>query len=88
MKREEAKRRIFETKGKIFSVKFTKKDGSVRDMQCRRGVSKGVKGEGLKYDPEKYNLIPVYDMANDGFRMINADTIQELKIKGETFKIK
>jgi hypothetical protein len=57
-------------------------------MQCRRGVSKGVTGEGLKYDPNKYNLIPVYDMANDGFRMINADTIQELKIKGETFKIK
>lgn len=88
MKREEAKRRIFETKGKIFSVKFTKKDGSVRDMQCRRGVSKGVKGEGLKYDPDKYNLIPVYDMAVRDYRMINADTIQELKIKGETFKIK
>ncbi len=88
MKREEAKRRIFETKGKIFSVKFTKKDGSIRDMQCRRGVSKGVKGEGLKYDPDKYNLIPVYDMAVRDYRMINADTIQELKIKGETFKIK
>jgi len=88
IKREEAKKMIFETKGRIFSVKFTKKDGSERSMNCRRGVSKGVTGEGMKYDPEKYNLIPVFDMANDGFRMINASTISEVTIQGKTHKVK
>lgn len=88
MKREEAKRKIFETKGKIFGVKFTKKNGEERTMRCRRGVSKGVKGEGLAYDPDKFNLIPVYDMANDGFRMINASTISEVTISGTKHTVK
>jgi hypothetical protein len=88
IKRTEAKRMIFETKGKIFGVKFTKKNGEERTMQCRRGVSKGVKGEGLKYNPEKFNLIPVFDMSNDGFRMINADTISEVKIGGTRYTVK
>lgn len=79
---------IHETKGKIFGVKFTKKDGSLRVMQCRRGVSKGVKGEGLKYNPEDYNLINVFDMANDGHRMINASTITELTIGGTKHTVK
>jgi len=88
MKREEAKKRIFESRGKIFGVKFTKKDGSERTMNCRRNVSKGVKGVGLAYDPEKFNLIPVFDMSNDGFRMINADTINEITIGGERHTVK
>lgn len=88
MTREEAKKMIYETKGKIFGVQFTKKDGSNRSMQCRRGVSKGVKGVGLAYDPDKFNLINVFDMTNDGHRMINADTISEITIGGARHAVK
>jgi len=84
---ETAKEMIYNTKGKIFSVNFIKKDGSVRKMNCRRNVKKGVTGAGMAYDPKAYNLIPVFDMANEGFRMINASTIQELKVEGKTYKI-
>ena len=80
MTREEAKKAIYETKGLIFNVKFVKKDGTLRSMTCRREVKKGVKGVGMAYNPEDFNLIPVYDLKSEGFRMINASTIQELTI--------
>lgn len=81
MTREEAKQAIFNTNGKIFNVKFVKKDGTLRSMTCRREVKKGVTGVGMKYDPAKYNLITVYDMQK-GFRMVNASTIKEVTING------
>jgi hypothetical protein len=85
--REQAKEIIFNTKGKIFSVQFIKKDGSIRDMNARRHVKKGVTGVGMSYDPAEYNLIPCFDMANDGFRMINASTIQKLKVDGTEYSV-
>jgi len=84
--KEEAKEMIFKTEGKIFGVSFIKKDGTFRAMNCRRGVKKGVKGVGMGYDPAKFNLIPVYDM-NNGFRMINASTIQDITIKGDKYEV-
>lgn len=67
----------------IFSVKFTKKDGTVRTMVARLNVKKGVKGTGMAYDPIEKGLLPVFDMEKKGFRMINLNTVLELKIKGE-----
>jgi len=78
---------IFESNGKTFGVSFIKKDGTIRVMNARKGVKKGVVGVGLKYDPKTYNLIPVFDMVNDGFRMINATTIQSLNIAGNKFEV-
>ena len=48
--------------GKIFSVTFTKKDGSSRAMNCRTGVKKHLTGGMLKYDPISRGLLPVYDL--------------------------
>jgi hypothetical protein len=56
-------------------------------MNCRGRVLKGLTGGELKFDPEEHRLISVYDMQNNGYRMINADTIQEVTIHGETFKV-
>ena len=67
----------------IFSVEFTKKDGSIRNMTARLNVKKGVKGTGMAYNPIEKGLLPVYDMANNGFRMINLNTVTKLQIKGE-----
>lgn len=68
---------IKSTKGKIFSATFIKKDGSVRRMNARLGVSKGVKGTGMKYDPVKKGLITVFDLKKNAHRMINLKTLQE-----------
>lgn len=73
--------------GKIFTVRFIKKDGSLRTMNCRRGVTKGVKGVGLRFDPLQKLLLPVFDMQKNEFRMINLDTLQSMKIGGEEFKV-
>ena len=67
----------------IFSVKFLKKDGSVRKMVARLNVKKGVNGKGMAYNPIEKGLLPVFDMEKQGFRMINLKTILDLKIKGE-----
>jgi hypothetical protein len=69
--------------GKIFTVTFVKKDGSVREMNARLGVKKGVKGVGMSYDPIERGLLPVYDMQKDGFRMINCKTIKKIVHRGE-----
>jgi len=67
----------------IFSVKFTKKDGSERTMVARLNVKKGVNGKGMAYNPIEKGLLPVYDMQKKGFRMINLNTVTELTIKGK-----
>ena len=64
---------------KIFTVTFIKKDNSIRIMNARRGVKKGVKGVGLAYNPTEKDLITVFDMQKEAFRMINAKTILEIK---------
>ena len=76
-------KRIQQTDGQIFSARFVKKDGTVRDMVCRLGVKKGVTGVGMAYNPFDRNLVPVYDMQKGEFRMINMNTIQFLKMGGE-----
>jgi hypothetical protein len=86
--------------GSIFTVKFIKRgDGSLRTMNCRKGVSKGVTGKGMAYDPSKKNLVPVYDMQKakelkktdspeKAFRMISIEGIREMTIKGQTYIVR
>jgi ABC-type transporter MlaC component len=76
-----------QTNGKTFSAIFTKKDGSERHMNCRTGVSKGVKGVGLSYDAASKGLFKVYDMQSKGFRMININTIKALQINKEFYVV-
>ena len=78
--KETTKELIFDTKGKFFTVKFIKKDGSERVMNARLGVKKYLKGGTLAYDPAEFNYITVYDMGAKGYRMVNANTIKNLKI--------
>jgi hypothetical protein len=73
---------------KIFTVTFTKKDGSVRIMNARRGVSKGVKGVGMSYNPAQKGLVVVFDMQKQAFRMINANTIHEIKAEKKIYIFK
>jgi hypothetical protein len=78
--KETAKQLIFDTKGKFFTVTFIKLDGSERVMNARLGVKKYLKGGELRYNPADFNYITVYDMGSKGYRTVNANTIQKLKI--------
>lgn len=71
--------------GQIFTVRFVKKDGTERMMNCRRSVNKNQAGGELKYDPAQHGLIPVYDMQLGAYRMINPSTTTEIKTNGKIF---
>mgnify|MGYP003631937911 CR=1 FL=1 len=72
--------------GKIFSATFEKKDGTLRTINCRRAVKKGVKGIGMSFDPMSKGLMVVYDMHKQKFRMINLNKLIEAKANGITIK--
>lgn len=77
--------------GKIFYVEFFKRStGEIRKMRCRRGVTKHLKGGKLAYDPRGRQLLTVFDMESQGYRMIPADNILKLSVGGEkyTFEVK
>jgi len=85
--------------GKMFAVRFTKKDGSIREMTCRLGVKKGVTGRGrkgwVKDTVKGYGLLGVYDMNKEGeiagkkgaFRMINLKTLINIKVSGKEYVV-
>lgn len=68
--------------GKIFSVTFVKKNGKIRTMNARFGVSKGVNGKGLSYDPKTVNNVIVFSMNDNGFRTFNLDSVLYIKNDG------
>lgn len=74
-------------KDKIFSVVFIKKDGTERKMTCRLGVKKYLKGGELKFSPQEKNMLVVFDIHKNDYRMINFNTITELKAQGITYTI-
>ena len=79
---------INKSKGKIFTVTFRKKNGELRKMNCRLGVSKGVNGKGMNYNPTLKALKPVFDMQIKEWRMLNLETIRELNINKEKYMVR
>jgi hypothetical protein len=80
LKKEYYRNLIRDSKGKIFSIEFIKKDGTLRKMNARISVKKGVNGKGLKYDPFEKGYLIAYDMGKDGFRTINLETITKISL--------
>lgn len=74
---------VAESNGKIVTVTFTKKDGTLRVMTCRLGVTKHLKGGESTLDAGQY--LTVFDMAKQAYRAINKDTIVSVKASGEVF---
>jgi len=73
--------------GRIFSVTFTKKNGEERVMTARLGVKKGINGKGMKYSARSRNMLPVFDMQKNAFRMINCDTVTRIKAQGDVLTV-
>lgn len=72
-------------KGKLFTVKFFKRDGSIRTMKARLGLQRNLTGKGLSFDPATKALMPVWSADSQGYRMVNLATVFELKIGKETY---
>lgn len=84
---EKVKSLIENSEGKIFTVTFIKKNGEERVMNCRRGVSSKTNGGGMAYHPDDHGLITVFDMQAKDYRMVNLDTVTQLKIRGRVYTV-
>ena len=83
----EATEMIIEHGDKFFTATFTKKNGEERVLNGRRGVVKHTNGVGMKYIPSDYDLLTVYDVQAEGYRMISCNTISALRINGEDYVV-
>lgn len=72
----------------FFSVTFIKKDNSIRVLNGLTGVKKHLKGGKLPYDPIAKGLIPVFDVQSEGYRMVNSQTVLEIKSDKKIYTIK
>jgi hypothetical protein len=66
--------------GKIVSVDFIKKDGSMRTLVGRIGVTKYLRGGKKTTDDSKF--VTIYDIQNHGYRSVNRDSILALRQAG------
>ncbi len=64
--------------GKVFTVTFVKKDGTVRTLNGRLGVTKHLKG-GENTVAHKQEYLTVYDMQKGDYRNVNLDTVMSLR---------
>ena len=77
---ENLQQEIENTKGRFFSAVFEKKDGTIRKMVCRTGVSKGVSGAGLKYNARERGNVIVWDVKVKDFRTIPLRRLIDLQV--------
>lgn len=68
--------RILNSNGKIFTVTFVKKDGTIRVLNGRLGVTKDLRGGECTLDKDKF--IIVYDLKSEGYRAIDKDAILDV----------
>tara|TARA_R110001592_G_scaffold51891_1_gene159335 strand:+ start:1102 stop:1383 length:282 start_codon:yes stop_codon:yes gene_type:complete len=86
--KDKAKDLINNSKGRIFSATFTKKDFTRRLINARIKVNYKAKTDRQRpYDPSKKGFICVYDMLKKGHRMINLQTLDTLSINKKKYTI-
>jgi len=74
---------ILQSAGRFVTVVFEKKDGTLRTMTGRLGVTKHLKGGTSTLNPDAY--ITLYDMVKKGYRAVNRDTIRSVTINHQTY---
>jgi hypothetical protein len=72
---------------KIFTATFTKKDGSLRVMNCRLGVKKHLKGGQKSYNDDDFNYLTVFDLNKKAYRTININTLKQIKANGKIIEL-
>ena len=76
MNREQLKKKLG---GKIFTVVFKKKDGSVRKLNGRLGVKKHLRGGEKSFSDAQINALTVFDLKAKGYRTIMLDNVTSLQ---------
>lgn len=89
---EEAKAWINEHKQTPFGVRFVKRDGSIRAMNCETGIkdddilAKNPYNKGLDF--KSHGLISVYDTDLKQYRCFKPETLLAIRVEGVWYAIK
>jgi len=70
---------------KIFSAKFTKKDGSDRVINCMLGVKKHLRGGERTTKKEEFMI--VFDTIKQQYRNINLQTLDWIRFNGQLYTV-
>ena len=73
--------------GRFFSVRFIKKDGSFRNMTCKKVVKHAIKGTGARYNALERGYLPVYDISKKQYRTSNFNTLMRFKLNGVDYSV-
>lgn len=78
-------------KQRFFTVLFTKKNGEIRSLTGKLGVTKYL--DTTKKSSNRTNLkglgyLNMYDMLNKGYRNVNLQELKQLKINGIVYSIR
>lgn len=87
LNREQLKYILKNSKGKIMTIAYRKKDGTLRTINTRTGVKKDITGKGLTYNPDEYGYVILWDLNKKAYRTVNTNTVTTLKGGGEIYKI-
>jgi hypothetical protein len=87
LNREQLKYILKNSKGKIMTIAYRKKDGTLRTINTRTGVKKDITGKGLTYNPDDYGYVILWDLNKKAYRTVNLNTVTTLKGGGEIYKI-
>lgn len=82
-KASEVKALLMSNKGKVFSVVFTKKDGSKRHIVAQQGYFKGHDGPNPTAHIPKY--LTVKEFMTGDFKNIDCSSVQEIHMKGKVY---
>ena len=72
---------ILQSAGRFVTVVFEKKDGTLRTLTGRLGVTKHLKGGRSTLNADQYITIP---HGEQGYRAVNRDTIRSVTINHQT----
>ena len=73
---------ILQSAGRFVTVVFEKKNGELRTLTGRLGVTKHLKGGTSTLNADEY--ITIYDVVNKGYRAVNRSTIRSVTINHVT----
>lgn len=85
---EVIKNLVASTNGKIFTVSFVKKDGNLRTLTGRTGVSKYTNGgvAGWKSNDDNIGVFEFCErQGKEAYRCFNANSVKSLKISGKVY---
>ena len=85
--RVNVKSEIIAKGNKIFGAVFVKKNGQDRQMNARLNVKKNLQGGENTVERDDRAYLTVFDMNNDGYKVLNLDTLKTVKICGTKYEV-